>query len=523
MSRAELPLSIGPSLEMAARHAGAGQFAAMRGICARLLDQCADPAVLIDIAVLLANSGFLSDADDCLRRVLVLVPGDIRALVNSANLAREEGAHERARGIYADLVKAAPSHPVIRRNWLTCLEYDPAATDAERMQTAMAWGEWATCRAGGPRPRPPFRSGPGTLRIGYVSPDFCQHTVGLLVKDVIRSHDPQRMRVFAYSAGRVNDWVTDEVRRASTFRDVSAADDADLARQVEADAIDVLVDLAGHTAGSRLTAFALRPAPVMVSWLGYFATTGLPCIDAVVLDEWHAPAAADSQFVEQVLRLPTGRFPYTPVPWAPSEVASAPSLRKGHITFGSFNNTAKLNAAVLDAWSEILQAVPDSRLLLKWRTFNDERFRLRLAQAFEQRGIAAARVELRGPSSHADMLKEYADIDIALDTFPFTGGLTTCEALWAGVPVVTWPQSRVVSRQSLAILSSIGLEDLAARGREGYVRKAVELASDGPNLSALRASMRARMTASKLMDVAGFTRALETALGELVLKVKASG
>lgn len=187
-------LSIGQSLDMAARHAGAGQFAAMRGICARLLEGCANPNVLIDVAVLLANSGFLSDADDCLRRVLILAPGDIRALVNSANIARDEGEHERARAIYADLVRAAPGHPVIRRNLLTCLEYDPAASDAERMQAATAWGEWAIRRAGGPRPRPAFRSHAGPIRVGYVSPDFCQHTVGLLVKDVIRSHDPERMR-----------------------------------------------------------------------------------------------------------------------------------------------------------------------------------------------------------------------------------------------------------------------------------------------------------------------------------------
>ena len=247
-------------------------------------------------------------------------------------------------------------------------------------------------QAGGWRPRPPFTSvADRPLRFGYVSADLCQHTVGLFVKDVLKAHDPERVTVFAYSAGKVRDWVTDGIRAACTFRDVSAFDDVALADLIRQDGIDVLVDLSGHTAGSRLTVFAHRPAPVQVSWLGYFATT------------------------------------------------------------------AKLNDGVFDVWARILTAVPDSRLILKWRSFNDDALRQSVTAAFAQRGVASERSELRGPSFHVDLLKEYADIDIALDPFPFTGGLTSCEALWMGVPVVTWPQSRVVSRQTFAFLSAIGL------------------------------------------------------------------
>ena len=395
-------------------------------------------------------------------------------------------------------------------------------SSAMTLMQARAWGDWAMARAGGIRPRPamqPLADRP--LRIGYVSADFCQHTVGLFVKDALKAHDPSRVQVFAYSAGQVKDWVTDEIRAACTFRDVTALDDAALASQIRTDGIDVLIDLSGHTAGSRLTTFAHRPAPVMVSWLGYFATTGLPCMDAVLLDSWHAPLGTEAQFVEPILRLPAGRFCYQPVPWAPAEVAPPPVERNGHITFGCFNNTAKFNDGVFDAWARVLHAVPDARLILKWRTFNDEAFRQQVTDAFKARGIPAERIELRGPSFHADLLKEYADIDIALDPFPFTGGLTSCEALWMGVPVVTWPQTRVVSRQTHAFLHQIGLPELSAKDADDYVRIAVELANDRERLTQLQTTLRDRMRASPLMNVAGFTRQLEDTLIDLYCRIEA--
>ena len=173
---------------------------------------------------------------------------------------------------------------------------------------------------------------------------------------------------------------------------------------------------------------------MQVSWLGYFATTGLQYMNAVLLDDWHAPAGAQSQFVEPIIRLPAGRICYQPVPFAPP-VSPAPCLINGFITFGSFNNTGKYNPRVFDVWAQVLASVPNSRLVLKWRTFNDAALGQSVTDAFTQRGIHPQRLDLRGPSFHADVLKEYADIDIALDPFPFTGGLTSCEALWMGVPL----------------------------------------------------------------------------------------
>lgn len=517
------PLSPTMLLDFARRHAQSGQFPQMLAVCRQLLaaDDLEAPT-LVGVGALLSEFGFLALARDCFAKAQRLFPDLLAPVVNLANVARDAGDHARARGLYAALLRLVPGHPVIRRNALTSLEYDPEATAAARLAQARDWGAWATALAKGPHPRPPLRPLPGRpLRVGYVSADFCQHTVGLFVKDVLKAHDPARVTAIAYSAGRVADWVGGDIRSACLFHDVAALDDAQLAALIRRDAIDVLVDLSGHTAGSRLTVFAHRPAPVQVSWLGYFATTGLACLDAILLDAWHAPDGTQRHFVEPVIRLPKGRFCYQPVPFAP-EVAPPPRLRNGHVTFGSFNNTAKLNPAVYDLWARTLAAVPDSRLVLKWRTFNDEAFRDTVRAAFAQRGIDPARIEPRGPSFHADLLKEYADIDIALDTFPFTGGLTSCEALWMGVAVVTLPQDRVVSRQTLALVSAIGLPELAAATPDDFVRIASGLANDTARLADLRQTLRERMRAAPLMDVPGFTRSLEDTLLDLFRRVAAT-
>jgi SAM-dependent methyltransferase len=510
-------LSLPPALAQAQQLASQARFDDFLLNCQQIIDRCSDdPDTLLDVGALLFSFGFLAAARQCFMRVRSLAPKDLRPLVNLANLARDAGDHAESRRLYAALLGQLPDQPVIRRNALVSLEYDPEVSAGERLAYAKAWGEWAIAKAGGLRPRPALRTLQGRpLRVGYVSADFCQHTVGLFVKDVLIAHDHAKILPFAYSAGQVNDWVTAAIRNACSFRDVSTLDDAALAEQIREDEIDVLVDLSGHTAGSRLTIFAYRPAPVQVLWLGYFATTGLSCMDAVLLDDWHAPQGAEAQFVEAIVGLPGGRFCYTPVPFAPAKVAPPPCIATGYVTFGSFNNTAKLNPGVFEVWSRVLAAAPDSRLMLKWRTFQDEALCQSVCEAFAQRGITPERIELRGASFHADVMKEYADIDIALDPFPFTGGLTSCEALWMGVPVVTWPQSRVVSRQTFAFLSAIGLPELAAQDAEGYVRIAVELGGDRERLVALRNEMRTRMEASPLMDVPAFTRQLEQCLIEL--------
>jgi protein O-GlcNAc transferase len=209
-----------------------------------------------------------------------------------------------------------------------------------------------------------------------------------------------------------------------------------------------------------------------------------------------------------------GRMCYQPLPDAPA-VKPPPVLERQNITFGCFNNTAKLNDQVLDVWAHVLLAVPHSRLVLKWRTLNDPQFCAQLISAFAGRGIPPDRIELRRPSPHLEMLAEYGDIDIALDPFPFTGGLTSCEALWMGVPVITWPQSRAVSRQTFALLSAIGLTQFVACSAQDYVQKATDAALNTSQLKDIRENLRTQMLQSPMMQVQAFTTSLEDAMIDL--------
>jgi predicted O-linked N-acetylglucosamine transferase (SPINDLY family) len=260
-----------------------------------------------------------------------------------------------------------------------------------------------------------------------------------------------------------------------------------------------------------------------VSWLGYYATTGLETIDAILLDRWHIYEQLDTQFIEPIISLPIGRWCYFPAIDPAPFITDPPSIQKGCITFGSFNNTLKYNPLVYKLWSQILLKVPSSRLILKWRTFNDPEFAQSVLDQFEAFGVDPLRIELRGPSFHIDMLAQYKEIDIALDPFPFSGGVTSCEALYMGAPVITWPQERVVSRQTYAFLARIGHPELSTQDEEGYIQKAVELAGSPELLAQYRQSLREKMLDSPLMQSSQFTKSLEATLIEVLHQTQHSG
>ncbi len=360
-------------------------------------------------------------------------------------------------------------------------------------------------RFGSPGPQQsfsePFAHAP--LRIGFISPDLSDHPVGLLLLPLLLFVDRSRIQPILYSTGGRDDPTRAALRRFSEWHDIQSLDHGEQLRKLRQDRLDILIDLAGHSAGNSLPVFAQRAAPLQMSWLGYFGTTGVPAMDAVLLDPWHAPPGAESQFTEEVLRLPHIRWCYNPAAYAPA-VAPLPAVANGFVTFGSFNNTAKYNDAVFEAWARILAAVPASRLVLKWQTCADPGYREQVWTAFERHGVERSRVELRHRSPHLEVLQQYADIDIALDPFPFTGGYTSCESLWMGVPVVTLYGERTVSRQGHALVSSLGRPDWCHRwiaaDVEGYVRRAVDLASSPQELAGTRAELRSVMRASPLMN-----------------------
>ncbi|MDW8469427.1 MAG: hypothetical protein RML56_12790 [Burkholderiales bacterium] len=373
--------------------------------------------------------------------------------------------------------------------------------------------DWAR-RFETPRLARAYRHAPGgdpekRLRIGYVSGDFGNHPVGFLLRDVVRHHDKARFEIHCFSMMRNEDDITRAIREAADrWHDVLLDSDDEVAEKIRAEGIDVLVDLSGHTAYHRLCAFALKPAPVQATWIGYFHSTGLSSIDYFITDPYTSPRGCGQLFSETPVWLPHSRFCYSPPGYAPA-VAAPPCERNGYVTFGCFNRLEKLVPPVLDTWAEILRRLPQTRLLLKGKGLGEGSERRWIAEQFRRRGIGQERLELRERSSHLDMLAEYGEVDIALDPFPFNGGMTTLEALWMGVPVVTLEGRGIVSRQTYSALANLGLTELAFPTREAYVAGAVELAEDRARLARLRSEIRPRMAASPICRAEEFTRDLE--------------
>jgi predicted O-linked N-acetylglucosamine transferase (SPINDLY family) len=351
------------------------------------------------------------------------------------------------------------------------------------------------------------------LRIGYVSPDFRTHSVGYFLTAIFSAHDRAAVEIYCYSGCADEDEQTAFFKsHASAWRSTLAMSDERLAAAIREDGIDILVDLSGHTNGNRLAVFARRPAPVQATWLGYPNTTGLSGIDYRLTDAIiDPPGIADTLSSERLVRLPDGFLCYT-APAAAPDVAAPPATAAPVITFGSFNNLIKVNGAVLDAWTAILHRVPASRLLLKTKWLGLPGIRDHVHKQFEKRGIARDRIDLMGQqTSSVDHLALYGRVDIGLDTFPYNGATTTCEALWMGVPIVTLAGDRHAARYGVSLLTRAGLAEFVATSPTDYVETAARLAADRERLAVLRAGLRARLAASTLCDSVRITRRLEDA------------
>ena len=365
-------------------------------------------------------------------------------------------------------------------------------------------------------PNPPVPDKP--LRIGLLSPDLRQHPVGYFVESVLAAlaaNAAGRISVFAYANPATSDATSLRLRQhCQGWRDTSTLDNAALAAAVQADGIDILLDLAGHTARNRLPVLARRAAPVQASWLGYCASTGLAAVDAFLADPWIAPPGTEAAFVEPILRLPETFLCFTPPPFD-LPVGPLPASGGGGLRFACFNQLAKLNDEVLALWSRILLALPGSSLALQAAALQDPALRQQLQRRFAAFGVAADRLRLRPATSRAAYLAAYQQVDIALDPFPYPGGTTSLEALWMGVPVLTLPGSTALSRQGLSILHNLGLADWVASSADDCLARALHHAADVPALAALRRSLRGRLLASPLCDAPRFALHLEAALGGL--------
>jgi predicted O-linked N-acetylglucosamine transferase (SPINDLY family) len=393
---------------------------------------------------------------------------------------------------------------------LLCLQYMPGASNALMLELARRW-EQSLPRLPAIAPWRNTRRAERTLRVGYVSGDFRTHSVAHFIESVFRTHDRSAVELFCYSTKEHADEVNARLKAtASGWREIGALSDDAAARLVRDDGIDILVDLSGHTQGHRLGLFARKPAPLQCTWLGYVGTTGLETIDYIIADRFVIPPEDERFYAEAVYRLPGSYLCFTP-PVVPIEVAPLPSLQGAPITFGSCNSLYKLTEHVLDLWARILLAVPGSRLLLKNYHLTKPVFADQIIGRLAQSGIGADRLLLADAAERHEILATYNTIDIALDPFPYGGGTTTAEALWMGVPVITWRGDRFVGRVSESILTIAGMSEFVATSAEEYVAKAVGLAADPPALAGLRAGLRDRLVQSPMCDAVRFTRDLEDA------------
>ncbi len=363
------------------------------------------------------------------------------------------------------------------------------------------------------------------LRVGFVSSDLRSHPVGYFLEGLLLGWDRSAMTAMAYSNHRGEDALTARLKpRFDLWRDISMLNDAAACAQIRADEIDVLIDLSGHTAENRLTLFAQRPAALQLSWLGYWASTGLPAIDAVLTDRVSLPLEEQAQFTERVAYLPVTRLCFTPPSAADAtsvgELTAPPALATGHITFGSFQRLTKINDRTLARWAAVLNLVSGSRLRLQAARLPLEPARSTLLSKLQAHGIDPDRVDLADATSRARYFEAHGAVDIILDTFPHAGATTTCEALWMGVPTMTLAGRSMLSRQGASLLAAVGLSDWIAHDEATFIEQSTRHAGDWPTLSRLRTELRPQLLASPLTDGTGFARHFQSVLASLLNEQK---
>lgn len=475
------------------------------------------------LTYLLAKVGRLADGEQCSRDALSLartggeeaaVRRDLaRCFLLQGRLAESIEQLDRAVELDQDNIDSVESSNQAMFTRLYCDVATPAELAAMHRKHGALLSERYAAERITAWSNPPDMARP--LRIGLVSADFNSHPVGQLLASWLGHVDRDAFHVICYSATAKADQYTAAIRGAAAeWRETAPLGTTALRDQVQADRIDILMDLSGYTEGNRIDLFAMKPAPVQAAWAGYVFTTGLPEMDAVLQDDYTTVPEIERLYTERVLRLPGCVYAYSPLDAAP-DVAPTPALARGHVTFGCFNHVPKLTDTTLRLWAGVLRGVPDARLVLKAGPFDDQSTRDRYYERLAALGIAPERVEFRGGSPFQDFLAQFSDIDIALDPFPFNGGITTLLGLWQGVPLVTLAGETHVSRVGGSILNALGLPGWVAATPEEYQRIAIANARDLPALDALRQSMRTRLERSPVGDGRSFAKRMEQAWRDL--------
>ena len=449
-------------------------------------------------------------AIDAYRQALRCNPRYGEAHSNLGRALEKVGSLHEGIWHYRQASQLEPHSPKVHSNLLYALSYNVLLDPPAMLAAHQEWDQ----RFGGPQKARTFSHHPDpdpdrTLRIAYLSPDFRQHAVSFFFEPLLQHHDPQQVEVFCYAEVKRPDHVTQRLQRlAHHWRSSVGLSDLQLAQRIHDDRIDILVDLAGHTAGNRLGACAYKPAPIQATYLGYCTTTGLAAMDYWITDHVLHPQDTVERAVETIYRLPRC--------WVAYKAPAAPPIQERAaepVVFGTLNQFSKMTPQVVETWARILRLTPCSMLLLKNRCLADPQIRSRVQDMFAKHGISPQRLILY-PASR-NYLLTYGEIDIALDTFPRTGGATTADALWMGVPVVTLVGQRFIERQGLSLLQALGLDHFAAYSIEEYIEISVRLARDQDLRNRLRRELRQRMARSPLCNPRELAQHLERAFRKM--------
>lgn len=464
-----------------------------------------------NLGIVLQKKGLIEEAITCYKKALQLDPNHPDVYNNLGNACRDNGKLSEAEQYLRMAVQLKPDHAISHSNILLLMNYD-SRYNAQAIFQAHLESSKQLAEHLSSIPTHDNVCEPGRrLRIGYVSPDFRRHSVAYFIEPVLLAHNREHFEIFCYSDVPFPDDVTKRIEvYADQWRYIVGMSDEKVFDMICGDKIDILIDLAGHTAYNRMLLFACKPAPVQVSWIGYPATVGLSAMNYKIVDKYTDPPGMTEQFyTEQLMRMPESFLCYLPYNESP-EVGPLPILERGHITFGSFNFFAKMSPEVFSVWGKILKEVPESHLVLKTRSLADKATRRFTINSFAEEGVGEERIELFpiAPSirSHLDF---YNRVDIGLDTFPYNGTTTTCEALWMGVPVITLEGLSHVSRVGVSLLSNVGLHSFIAKTEEEYIEKALHLANDIDRLQMLRRDLRSMIAQSTLCNRERFTSNLE--------------
>lgn len=480
----------------------------------RALAELKHPFISFELAVSYFDSGRMSQAIAVLQQALATHTDSVELKSTLADYLMKAGRPEAGLRLLTQVIEEQPDRNIYSKFLWHCHQQD-ALDEAQLFQWHRQWARrYAPAALGMSHPRP-SRERQGPLRVGYISGDFCSHSVAYFVEPLLDAHDPQCVETWGYSNVPHRDLVTERLQaKFNHYRNICGVPDEQVVRWILADRIDILVDLSGHTGDNRLGVLAWKPAPIQVSFLGYPDTTGMEQVDYRLTDRWADRPEAQAFYTEQLILLETGFNCYAPPGFAPP-VEDLPALAQGYLTFGSFNNSYKINNRTVELWCAVLRALPDARLLLKFGGGDDETVQQTFRQRFEQRGVDGQRIRLVGRLPVAEHLSLYNQVDLALDTFPYHGTTTTCEALWMGVPVLSLLGQHHICRVALSLLTRVGLDLFACHSEDEWVGKAVAFAEQPEQLAEIRRGLRGAMAGSPLCDKQAYARSVEAAYEQM--------